>query len=1251
MKRIFNYIAIVSVVCFLVACSTDKNTRINRAYHNVTARYNVYFNGNEALKAGVVKIENAYPDDFSQLLSIYKESDPRTAKTAVSDMDIAILKASKLIKLHSITKKPKRRKRRTESYRKMAAKKEYNKWVDNAYLMMGKAYFYQQNYLQAINNFSHVIRNYETAEDHITRYSCFLWLVRSYIESERFGEARDMLQRLQTDADFPKKLDGELSLITADYNIKQGDLNEAVPYMEIAVKKIKKRTRRMRYRYILAQLYQQTDHNEKATALYRSVIKMNPSYEMAFNARISIAEVYSGANNSEYLQKELRKMLRDSKNTEYLDQIYFAQGRLFQRLGETDKAVVSYRKSSAHSTTNNSQKIITCNTLGELFYKEQNYIMASAYYDSAFVLMDGSYPDYERLSKLNKSLKRLANNLYEVERQDSLQQLANMDKADRDELVAGWIQKEVEAEQERKKLEQDAQNNQSFYRSNQYRFTQGNSQRNSTNPNQRNTSNFYFYNPTTVAYGISEFQRLWGKRKLEDNWRRKHKGEVTFDEEGNVILAEDVESDTLNVADANRITDKMKPDYYLQDVPLTDSAMVLSHNSIKESLFNAGRIFRTDFSDNANAIKQLEELNRRYPSNDYELLSFFDLYGLFNDEKDGQSADKYKNEIIRLYPQTKYAKFLQDPDYFANQQLMKDSVNRLYNRAFNMFKRKEYGALEQLCMRIETLKPDSLLKPKLAFLNTVAKGKQQSAVEFSSALQTYVNTYPKAEPKPLADQMIKLLADSTLNDYQKLVAIGYINEELQNEEVINARNIDDEFDGKFSYDEELLHHFVIAYPKKAKIDVNRLKFDIANYNIDHYASLDFDIETQPLNENTSILVVKSMDNKQKALIYFRSIIRKREVFQSLKGVDYVNFVASSANFREVASDRNYFEYLKFFVKNYSRFISSDFPEELPEQEATAEELMARVDKEDEAPEEKGEFVMVTPERDNKAPKQDKFVPSFNRSHAFVITVFDKNFKFDGTINEFKRFVKAQFPDENITYETIELPTAQALLIKGLDDGERAMSFFRNAVSFRQLFKFIGMKRYRNFIISKNNLEVLKRSADIDKYMAFFRETYIRRKTAKPASNRVAKPITKQPEKKKEPVKKQNNKPAVKQLTGDYTFVPSIAHMFALVIPTDGVDHRALTTAFDGYNKQNGVKNAKISTEQLDFRTVLKIEGFKSAEEAKAYMKKIVQQRQLFRALTGKQYRNFVISDSNYLLFKQKRNITKYMDFYKQNYLK
>lgn len=423
MKRV-KHISIVLLAIGLVwGCSKNNNTRINRAYHNITAHYNVFFNGNEALKAGVQKIDNAYPNDYSRILPVYKSSDSRTASTSTADMDVAILKASKLIKLHSITKKPKRRKKRTEAYKKLASKNEFNKWVDDAYLLTGKAYFYQHNFLQAIGNFSHIVRTYE---EPLVKYEAFLWMIRSYCESERFTEARDLLQRLQSDSDFPKKLEGELALITADYYMKQGEYPEAVPYMGIAVKKIKQRKRRLRNCYILAQLYEETGNAEKAAQLYREVIRMSPPYDMEFKARINIAGVYRGEGDIEDLKKKLHRMLRDEKNQEFQDQIYYALGNLFYNEGNKTEGINYYRQSVATYIENGNQLAAGCITLSNIYFEDKNYIQAHAYLDTAMTVIDGVYPEYEKYAERYTSLSRVAKHLNTIVLEDSLQRIAKM---------------------------------------------------------------------------------------------------------------------------------------------------------------------------------------------------------------------------------------------------------------------------------------------------------------------------------------------------------------------------------------------------------------------------------------------------------------------------------------------------------------------------------------------------------------------------------------------------------------------------------------------------------------------------------------------------------------------------------------------------------------------------------------------------------------------------------------------------------
>ena len=178
---------------------------MSRRYHNLTAHYNVYFNGRESLRAGVEKINNSYEDDFSKVLPLFKSSNPATATAATSDMENSILKGSKLIQSHSITKRLKRRKNQSASFKRFASREEFNNWVDNAYVLMGKAYFYQRNFASAIENFSYVTRKFA---DDPSRYTAYIWLIRSYTELERYVEAFEIIQQMQDDEDFPRQLDG-----------------------------------------------------------------------------------------------------------------------------------------------------------------------------------------------------------------------------------------------------------------------------------------------------------------------------------------------------------------------------------------------------------------------------------------------------------------------------------------------------------------------------------------------------------------------------------------------------------------------------------------------------------------------------------------------------------------------------------------------------------------------------------------------------------------------------------------------------------------------------------------------------------------------------------------------------------------------------------------------------------------------------------------------------------------------------------
>ena len=1200
----FSYRIIFIIVLFFIAgCSTEKNTVVSRAYHNVTSHYNVYFNGKESLRAGTVKINNTVEDDFSKVLPLFKSSNPATASAASADMDNAVLKGSKLIQSHSITNKPKRRKNRSKSYLNFASREEFNNWVDDAYILMGKAYFYQHNFSSAIENFSYVVRKFP---EESSKYDANIWLIRSYTELERYVEAYELIQVLQTDENFPRRLDGELAAATSDYYAKQLNYTEGIPFLSIAVKQAAKKQDRLRFTYVLAQWYQETGNTEKASQTFRQIARMNPPYRMAFNAHISAAGTFTGTGDAEKLKKELRKMLRDKKNLEFRDQIYYAIGNISMKEGNTKQAKEEYTKSASLSSANLYQRALSCLTLAQIYFDELNYKNAQSYYDSAMVVIDEKYPNYQQISDRHRSLTRLTDNIYTVEREDSLQLIALMDEPLRNSLIDKWIKEASEKEALDKKNSANQLMDRSYFRQNESRF--GLSQ-------QQEGAGWYFYSPTTVAYGKVEFERLWGKRKLEDGWRRADKRNV-LDEEA----AQSEDSLLVLEGQPKKVTDNKLRDFYTQDLPMNDSLMSISHTKIRNALFNAGRIFKTEFTDFTRSSESFEDLNKRYPDNIYALSSYFELYDLYNKMNNPEKSEYYKNLITQNYPDSKYAKYLLNPNYFIELEARADSINRLYNKAFLEFKNGQYLQAGKTTNQILPMQPDSTLVPKIAFISTVADGTQANWETFGKLLTAYIEKYPKAEPKPLAEQILKLIQDSSLVDYQKMVDSGYLNDQIKNSELMPGREKGtDEFEGKFSYDEDLLHYFVIAYPKNANIDLNRLKFDIANYNIDHYTKIDFDIETQTLNNNTNLLIIRSLNDKEQGLIYFRSIIKRRNVFETLKNVKYVNFVASSTNFREITADKDFAEYLKFYIKNYSRFITGDFSDEIL---TSPEELMAKAQAEEDLLKEKGSFVTIAP----SGSGSDLYGNEETGRQNFVIAVNDRNVNLRSLISAFETHHREQYRQANLTIEQKQLADNQLMIVHQFKTKNEAIGYFTKTITNRKLYRSLDTLSYRNFIINDANLKKLTETRRINEYLNFFKTKYIGAET---------------------------DEQSAPKYDGPYKTNVQGQQSFVLVVPREEVNTEKLTETIRQFNAQNfGQQSLVVSSTMLDdFRLIVKVNGLADMQAGLAYLRAIAGSQLVYGPMQNANYRNFIITPENELIFRQSRNILTYMEFYKLFYLK
>ena len=886
-----------SVLLLSAGCSTQNNTAVSRFYHELNSQYNVYFNAKESFKEGIFRIDQYVIEDYTHLLPVFPETNPMASQVAASQMEYTIQKCLKLIASHSITKSPKRKSNTSEKYKTFASQSEYNKWIDDTYLLMGEASYYLRDFHKAQENFNYILHIFSTQP---TKNPAFLWLSKCYLETGEYEKALEIFKLLERDGSLPEDIKKDLSLVKADYHILTENWKEAIFQLNQALKLPVSKNERGRYNFILAQIYLKQGKNEEAIMAFNRVVKSKPPYRMAFEAKISLLEFSN--SQPEEIDLALGKMIKSGNNHPYLDRIYYAKGVVALKSEQIPKAITDFQTSVAYSLENNSQRALSSLTVARLFFDESNYRLSSCYYDSALAVIGQYYPGYDEIVIRTNGLAALVKNLNLITREDSLQRVALMTEKDRLSYINKLISKISEEENLRQKELQNEQDNQNYFRNQQYR---------TTFDNQANNSLWYFYNPVTAGMGKTEFQQIWGKRKLEDNWRRKNK--ISFNQP---------ESDQADAAPETIKKEVQKPkisnpktvEYYLQELPLNDSLMQASHDRIKSALFAAGRIYLSVLKDEPHAISFFEELNSRYPESIYELPTWIELH------KIKYKTDFYRNKITQKYPESNYARFLLNPDFFKEMEARKQLRERKYGEAIAFYRSGDYTAAGELAAEVMALQPDSLLLPKVKFIELIAKGKNASQADFSKMTDQYLSDFPVSPAKPRVLKIRELIRQNSLAELEKMItrldSAGIINQ--QDEQTIR---INDSFGGKYSYDEDLFHYFVLAFPKGAKVDVNRLIFDIANFNIDYYTSFDFDIEEIRLNDQTTLVVVRSLPNKEEGLGYFGNIIRQKGVFNTLKGVDYHYFIASSPNYRKMIGDQDLLEYLRFFVQNYSKISS------------------------------------------------------------------------------------------------------------------------------------------------------------------------------------------------------------------------------------------------------------------------------------------------------------------------------------------
>jgi len=847
---------LLAVLLILSSCSTKKKSWVSRQYHNTTAKYNGYFNGNESIKSGVKKIHKNYIDDYTTILPLYKIGDLAKAKNTHSYMDKAIKKGSIVIQRHSMKIKG----------------KEYCKWIDDNYLLVGKAYFYKGEFDEAIKTFSFIKNEYKKNE---IRFKASLWLIRSYVQKQDFMAAEMELDEVENEIKFPKKLDTELAKVSADYYLQQNNLPLALEQLGKLEKLIKRKRKKVRYNYIMAQIYQQNNNHKKAKQQYERVLKASPEYEMVFNAKMNLARsLESGSRDLDKMRQKLLKMTKDDKNKEYLDQIYYTLAEIDINNNDTLSAIDNYLLSTINSVQNVAQKAMSFLSLGKIEYNRSTYTAAKLYYDSTIYYMHEDFRMYSQVKEKHEVLTDLITQLDIINLQDSLQMLAKLPSGELNKIINQIIQAEVEREKEQ--LETERVRQQMMYENNR------NGGRGEQFGNNTSGGRWYFYNPATLSFGMSEFRKKWGKRKLEDDWRRKNK-KISID-----FTTDSTTTDSTTVVTSEN---KRSPNYYLDKLPKTEEDFKASDTQIKEASYQAGVIYKEDLKEYQKSTTMFEGILSRFPDDkQYGPLVYYNIYTNYLNQNNTAKASNTKTLLLKYYPNSVYAKLLTNPNFKEELVNKENELELSYQSTYQDYLEKNYTKV--ISSTIQLLENE--YKTRYMLLRALSFAGINDTIKLKKELESIVSIDSETKIGKEAQYLLASINDpSKMNKANEIAISGY----------------------DYLFKSNTQHMSIIIMPKQG-VDLNYLKTLISDFHATDFENEVFEISAMMMGLDRHLLMIKTFDSASDVVIYNQLLIANQSIYKELNKSNYRIMGISFDNFKEFYKNKDTIGYYNFFKKNY-----------------------------------------------------------------------------------------------------------------------------------------------------------------------------------------------------------------------------------------------------------------------------------------------------------------------------------------------
>jgi tetratricopeptide (TPR) repeat protein len=698
---------------------------VSKAYHNTTAHFNAYYLAREKLEEMEATLFKNRQDDYNQILDIIIPIDSNIAKAQTTATEYALQKASLPIQRH-----------------------KNSKWVDDSYLLVGKSQFYQMDFLNAIKAYKYVN---SISKNKDARHQALIGIFRTYVQEKEYNNAKSVVTFIRKEKLSKENL-AEFYLIRAQMHKEEEEYLQAAATLALTAPLMRKSDRKARVHYIMGQLYQQLNNQQQAYKNFRATLKNNPTYGLAFNARLNMLQNYQvkKAGDTKKALSYFRKMLRDEKNIDYKDIIYYQMGLFEARQGHYEPAIKYLKQSVAVNTSNPAQKSYSYLKLGEIYFENlQQYELAKAYYDSTVQVLPTNAPDFEKITKRQRVLDEFVRNITVIQTEDSLQRMAKMDTASLSKYLDDMFARE---EAQRKAFEPKNEPSAEDQLANAFFDQPNNAGGRNTNRNSNNgNTQWYFSNASVVSQGRTAFARKWGNRKLEDNWRRSSK-EATIDFQDNNQPTTPVVAEAKPDAAAQN---KERKAQIIASLPYSPEAITASNKKIEEAYYNLGKIYTQELQEQEESIKTFEKLLSQFPESSYEAETFYFLYLIYKDQAQSEQQEAYKNKLLTKYPGSPFAKVLSNPNYVRDDNLIELQVKELYANAYRFYEERNYEeAVNKINDALQN-HPGNTLTEKFTLLKILIVGRTQVREEFKKALNGFMEQYPTSKLLPYVQNILR----------------------------------------------------------------------------------------------------------------------------------------------------------------------------------------------------------------------------------------------------------------------------------------------------------------------------------------------------------------------------------------------------------------------------------------------------------------------------------------------------------------